>query len=110
MAVISTTQRADAQGADVLAHRRAAGGKHDIAARNPTGRAELGLPLRVGARFDVRAVGLYTLGLEREADDFFSFIAEVSCANNEERRPLQVMYGVGGERELVEEEWPSDGI
>ncbi len=48
--------------------------------------------------------GLYTLGLDHEADDFFSFIAEVSCANEAERRPLQVMYGVGGERELVEEE------
>jgi len=48
--------------------------------------------------------GLYTLGLDREADDFFAFIADVSGANNGERRPLQVMYGVGGERELVEEE------
>jgi alpha,alpha-trehalase len=50
--------------------------------------------------------GLYTLGLDHEADDFFSFIAEVSCANSGERRPLQVMYAVGGERELVEEELP----
>ena len=50
--------------------------------------------------------GLYTLGLDHEADDFFSFIAEVSCANDGERRPLQVMYGAGGERELVEEELP----
>jgi GH15 family glucan-1,4-alpha-glucosidase len=48
--------------------------------------------------------GLYTLGLDREADDFFAFIADVSGANNGERQPLQVMYGVGGERELVEAE------
>ena len=48
--------------------------------------------------------GLYTLGLDREADDFFSFIADVSGANNGQRQPLQVMYAVGGERELVEEE------
>jgi alpha,alpha-trehalase len=48
--------------------------------------------------------GLYTLGLDREADDFFSFIAEVSGANDGDRHPLQVMYGVGGERELVEYE------
>ena len=48
--------------------------------------------------------GLYTLGLDREADDFFSFIADVSGANNGERHPLQVMYAVGGERTLVEEE------
>ncbi|MGI9162276.1 MAG: glycoside hydrolase family 15 protein [Mycobacterium sp.] len=48
--------------------------------------------------------GLYTLGLDREADDFFSFIADVSGANNGEQHPLQVMYAVGGERELVEGE------
>jgi GH15 family glucan-1,4-alpha-glucosidase len=48
--------------------------------------------------------GLYTLGLDREADDFFAFIAEVSGANDGEPHPLQVMYGVGGERSLVEGE------
>ena len=48
--------------------------------------------------------GLYTLGLDREADDFFSFIAEVCGVNEDERHPLQVMYGVGGERTLIEEE------
>jgi GH15 family glucan-1,4-alpha-glucosidase len=48
--------------------------------------------------------GLYTLGLDREADDFFAFIAEVSGANDGEPHPLQVMYGVGGERTLVEDE------
>jgi GH15 family glucan-1,4-alpha-glucosidase len=48
--------------------------------------------------------GLYTLGLDREADDFFAFIADVSGANDDERQPLQVMYGVGGERTLVEDE------
>ncbi|HOW95743.1 MAG TPA: glycoside hydrolase family 15 protein, partial [Mycolicibacterium fallax] len=50
--------------------------------------------------------GLYTLGLDREADDFFAFIADVSGVNNGQRHPLQVMYGVGGERSLVEEELP----
>jgi hypothetical protein len=49
-------------------------------------------------------VGPYTLGLDREADDFFAFIADVSGANNGERHPLQVMYGVGGERSLEESE------
>jgi GH15 family glucan-1,4-alpha-glucosidase len=48
--------------------------------------------------------GLYTLGLNREADDFFSFIAEVSGANDGQRQPLQAMYGVGGERMLDEHE------
>lgn len=50
--------------------------------------------------------GLYTLGLDREADDFFAFIAEVSGANDGQPHPLQVMYGVGGEHTLVEEELP----
>ncbi|MFZ3271044.1 MAG: glycoside hydrolase family 15 protein [Mycobacterium sp.] len=50
--------------------------------------------------------GLYTLGLDREADDFFSFIADVSGTNNGQSQLLQVMYGVGGEHRLVEEELP----
>ena len=42
--------------------------------------------------------GLYTLGFDWEANDFFYFIADVA-----ERNPdLQVMYGVGGERDLEE--------
>ena len=42
--------------------------------------------------------GLYTLGFDWEANDFFWFIADIA-----ERNPdLQVMYGVGGERELDE--------
>ncbi|MFN2506696.1 MAG: glycoside hydrolase family 15 protein [Acidimicrobiales bacterium] len=41
--------------------------------------------------------GLYTLGFDAEADDFFYFVADV-CEDAE----LQVMYGVGGERELEE--------
>jgi GH15 family glucan-1,4-alpha-glucosidase len=42
---------------------------------------------------------LYTLGFDWEADDFFNFLAEV-C----EQHDLQVMYGIGGERELDEHE------
>ncbi len=43
--------------------------------------------------------GLYTLGFDREADDFFYFIHDV-CRDNPE--DLQVMYGVDGERDLTE--------
>jgi alpha,alpha-trehalase len=43
--------------------------------------------------------GLYTLGLDREANDFFCFLADVGTGNED----LQIMYGVGGERELAEE-------
>jgi GH15 family glucan-1,4-alpha-glucosidase len=43
--------------------------------------------------------GLYTLGLDREANDFFCFIADVGAGDED----LQIMYGVGGERDLAEE-------
>jgi GH15 family glucan-1,4-alpha-glucosidase len=46
--------------------------------------------------------GLYTLGFDREADDFFYFVADMSRDGEE----LQVMYGVGGERELDESSLP----
>jgi GH15 family glucan-1,4-alpha-glucosidase len=42
--------------------------------------------------------GLYTLGFDREANDFFYFIAD-SASNDKD---LQIMYGIGGERELTE--------
>jgi GH15 family glucan-1,4-alpha-glucosidase len=45
--------------------------------------------------------GLYTLGFDEEANDFFYFIADVAEA--EEGR-LQVMYGIGGESRLDEQE------
>ncbi|MEN0129855.1 MAG: glycoside hydrolase family 15 protein [Brevundimonas sp.] len=44
--------------------------------------------------------GLYTLGLDREANDFFAFIHDV-CRDNKQ---LQIMYGVGGEDTLEEVE------
>ncbi|MGH9076794.1 MAG: glycoside hydrolase family 15 protein [Acidimicrobiales bacterium] len=43
--------------------------------------------------------GLYTLGFDWEANDFFCFLADVAGAGAD----LQVMYGVGGEPELEEE-------
>jgi alpha,alpha-trehalase len=45
--------------------------------------------------------GLYTLGYDWEANDFFYFIADVAEA--EEGR-LQIMYGINGRAELEEEE------
>jgi len=42
--------------------------------------------------------GMYSLGFDWEAVDFFSFIAEIA----ERDEDLQIMYGIGGERELVE--------
>ncbi|HXD58100.1 MAG TPA: glycoside hydrolase family 15 protein [Thermoleophilaceae bacterium] len=43
--------------------------------------------------------GLYTLGFDYEANDFFYFLAD-ACGGGD--RPLQVMYGVEGEARLEE--------
>ncbi|MBO0728859.1 MAG: glycoside hydrolase family 15 protein [Acidimicrobiaceae bacterium] len=42
--------------------------------------------------------GLYTLGFDREANDFYHFLADLA----EEDADLQIMYGIGGERDLTE--------
>jgi GH15 family glucan-1,4-alpha-glucosidase len=42
---------------------------------------------------------LYTLGYDWEANDFFCFIADMA----EHDEQLQVMYGIGGERDLTEQ-------
>ena len=44
--------------------------------------------------------GLYTLGFDREADEFFYFVADAVGRDG----TLQVMYGVEGERTLAETE------
>jgi len=43
--------------------------------------------------------GLYTLGFDYEANDFFNFMAD-ACGRGE--KPLQIMYGIGGETKLEE--------
>ncbi|TSD93447.1 glycoside hydrolase family 15 protein [Skermania sp. ID1734] len=48
--------------------------------------------------------GLYTLGLDREANNFFHFLSDVTDEGDGEPRPLQIMYGIGGERTLTEYE------
>jgi GH15 family glucan-1,4-alpha-glucosidase len=42
--------------------------------------------------------GMYSLGFDWEAVDFFSFIADIA----ERDEDLQIMYGIGGERDLSE--------
>jgi GH15 family glucan-1,4-alpha-glucosidase len=46
--------------------------------------------------------GLGSLGFEEEANDFFYFISDVCQDQHGHGADLQVMYGVGGERELDE--------
>jgi GH15 family glucan-1,4-alpha-glucosidase len=42
--------------------------------------------------------GLYTLGFDEEANDFFYFIRDLASRDHD----LQIMYGIGGEKELEE--------
>jgi GH15 family glucan-1,4-alpha-glucosidase len=44
---------------------------------------------------------LYTLGFDEEANDFFYFVADVVEA---EESQLQIMYGIRGEKQLLEQE------
>jgi len=44
---------------------------------------------------------LYTLGFDEEANDFFYFIEDIA---EEEEGRLQIMYGIGGESRLEEQE------
>jgi len=46
--------------------------------------------------------GLYTLGFAREANDFFYFMADVARDDAD----LQIVYGIGGEKELEEKILP----
>ncbi len=44
--------------------------------------------------------GMYSLGYDWEAVDFFSFIADIASRDDE----IQIMYGIGGEKDLTEYE------
>src|SRR5918911_915499 len=52
--------------------------------------------------------GLYTLGFDWEANDFFYFVAD--AAGQEEGEDLQIMYGIGGEPALDNWREPDRGI
>ncbi|MBS9532187.1 glycoside hydrolase family 15 protein [Mycobacterium sp. M1] len=48
--------------------------------------------------------GLHTLGLDREANNFFHFLSDAAIDADGKAQTLQVMYGVGGEKTLTETE------
>jgi GH15 family glucan-1,4-alpha-glucosidase len=48
--------------------------------------------------------GLYTLGFDWEANDFFYFVADNVAEDEAAGGGIQIMYGIGGEKELHEEE------
>lgn len=106
LALVPTEQCVGAQGTGLFTHRSAAGSLDHFAAGNAWGVRNWDYRYSWVRDSTFALWGLYTLGLDREADDFFSFIADASGANNGEKHPLQVMYGVGGERTLTEGELP----
>ncbi len=94
-------QRPHPQRLDLRPHRGAAGRGHHLAARDPRRQPQLRLPLHLDPRRHLHLWGLYTLGFEREANDFFYFVADACDGADSD---LQIMYGVGGEKELPEQE------
>ena len=100
VAQLPAAQRADAQGPDLRADRRAHRRRHDVAARDARRRAQLGLPLHLDPRLDVRAVGPLHARLRLGGQ-------RLLLLHRRRRRggdgQLQIMYGVDGERELPEE-------
>ncbi len=91
-------QRAHAQGADLLADGSDDRRADHVAAGDARRRAQLGLPLRWIRDSTFGLWGLYTLGFDAEANDFFYFVADAA----ESEADLQVMYAIDGDRELPE--------
>src|SRR5215204_3607195 len=63
LAKLPGAQRADAQGAELRADRRGPGGRHHLVAGDPGRGAQLGLPVHVGSRLGLHAVGALHPGL-----------------------------------------------
>ena len=74
--------------------------RHHVAARDARRRAQLGLPLRLGPRLDVRPVGPVHARASTARPTTSSTSSHDACRDGND---LQVMYGVGGERELDED-------
>ena len=91
---------ADDQGPDLHADRSDGGGADDLAAGDPRGRAQLGLPLHVDARLDVHAPGAASprsrLGGGRV------HAVRRRCRAQLADGGLQIMYGIDGRRDLTE--------
>ena len=101
MAQLPAAQRAHAEGPDLRPDRR------DLP---PPARRRCPRPPAANRNYDYRFTwirdatfalwGLYSLGFDWEAVDFFSFIADLVAGEDD----LQIMYGIGGEKELTEYE------
>src|SRR5262249_17718771 len=87
------------EGFDLRANRRDPRRGHDLASRAPRGRKELGLPLLLAAGRHLHALGLDASGILRGSTGMARLAH--SCGRRQSA-PVQIMYGVGGERWLPE--------
>ena len=97
---LPAAQRADAQGPDLRPDRRDGRRGHHVAARDARRRAQLGLPLLLDPRLHVHALGPLHARLRLGGQRLLLLHRATSRAADED---LQIMYGIGGERELAEE-------
>ena len=90
---------ADAQGADVLAHRRDSR-RRPPRCRRPLAASATGTTATPGSATPPSRCGRCTYsGSTSRLDDFARFIGDICRQNGAE---IQIMYGIGGERELTE--------
>ncbi len=102
LAHVPAAQRADAEGAELRAHRGDGGGGHHLAAGDRWAANATGTTATRWIRDSTFMLwALYTLGFDWEANDFFYFVADLAEAEEGE---LQIMYGIGGESRLDEQE------
>ena len=99
MASVPPALGAGAEGAHLLADRRDDRGADDLAARNPWRRAQLDHRYCWMRDATFTLWGLHALDLDWEANDFMEYLADLKRNDD---GSLQIMYGIGGERNLRE--------
>ena len=100
VARLPAAQRADPQGPDLLTDRRDRAAGSTSLPETPGGERNYDYRYTWIRDATFALWGLYSLGFDWEAVDFFSFIADIASRDDH----LQIMYGIGGERELEEYE------
>ena len=99
-------QRPGAAGAVLPADRRGRRGRDDLAARAGGRRAQLGLPLRLGAGRELHAGGAVGRRLPGRGPPVLRLPGGQLGGPGPGGRDLQIMFGVGGEHDLTERELP----
>ena len=99
-------QLARAEGADLPADRRDRRRAHDVAARDGRRRAQLGLPVRLGARRELDDRGALHRRLPGRGRGLRLLHDQLRRRPRQRSDALQIMYGIRGEHYLPERELP----